>query len=90
MSDVYEIAVRLLTGADYVVNIGLAGGLYAALTDADVMVQRAGGCLRSRQAIAAIIVGWQAANPDTPAIFPGDVSDPIESREENRDENGTD
>ena len=66
-----EIAEKMLTGRD-----GGSGGilhfnLYDTIVDADELVRKAGGELRSRQAIAAIIACWKMMNPGVNPVGTG-------------------
>lgn len=43
--------------------------LHNALDRANMMCERAGGELHSRQVVAAIIVAWEMSNPDKSALY---------------------
>lgn len=66
MNDIpYELVLDILGSAQ---GRDLNPGLREALQRAADLVASAGGRLRSRQAIAAIIVAWELANPNERAL----------------------
>lgn len=61
----HEIAAKMIAGPDGWKQ-ALNDDLYNRITDAADLVQRMGGELVSRQAIAAVITCWSMTHPGVP------------------------
>lgn len=67
MDSTMKIAASMFGGDPGLLNADLELEIKLAA----LLVQNAGGELRSRQAIAVIIINWQKRNPDRKAYFYG-------------------